>query len=37
MEIDGTFVGYADFINIAMPVYNLMEYCDNYSDGSGSL
>ena len=37
MEIDGTFVGYADFINTAMPMYNLMEYCDNYSDGSGSL
>ena len=37
MEIDGTFVGYADFINIAMPMYNLMEYCDSYSDGSGSL
>ena len=37
MQIDGTFVGYADFINIAMPMYNLIEYCDNYSDGSGSL
>ena len=37
MKIDGTFVGYADFINTAMPMYNLMEYCDNYSDGSGSL
>ena len=32
MEIDGTFVDYADFINIAMPIYNFIEYSDNYSD-----
>ena len=32
-----TFVDYADFINIAMPMYNLIEYSDNYSDTSGSL
>ena len=31
-EISDTFVGYADFINIAMPIYNLIEYSDNYSD-----
>ena len=37
MEIDGTFVDYADFINIAMPIYNLIEYSDNYSDSSGNL
>ena len=24
-------------INIAMPMYNLTEYSDNYSDKSGSL
>ena len=36
-EIDGTFVDYADFINIAMPMYILIEYSDNYSDSSGSL
>ena len=24
-------------INIAMPMYNLIEYSDNYSDTSGSL
>ena len=36
-EIDGTFVDYADFIDIAMPMYNLMEYSDNYSDSSESL
>ena len=33
-EINDTFVDYADFINIAMPMYNLIEYSDNYSDTS---
>ena len=36
-EINETSVDYADFINIAMPMYNLIEYSDNYSDTSGSL
>ena len=27
----------ADNINITMPMYNLIEYSDNYSDTSGSL
>ena len=36
-EINDSFVDYADFINIAMPMYNLIEYSDNYSDTSGSL
>ena len=36
-EINDTFVDYANFINIAMPMYNLIEYSDNYSDSSGSL
>ena len=36
-EIDGTLVDEADFINITMPMYNLIEYSDNYSDTSGSL
>ena len=27
----------ADFIDITMPMYNLIEYSDNYSDISGSL
>ena len=36
-EINDIFVGYADFINITMPMYNLIEYSDNYSDPSGSL
>ena len=30
-------IDYADFINITMPKYNLIEYSDNYSDTSGSL
>ena len=36
-EINGTFVDKANFINIAMPMYNLIEYSENYSDTSGSL
>ena len=36
-EINGTLVDYADFINITMPMYNVIEYSDNYSDTSGSL
>ena len=36
-ETNDTFVDYAYFINIAMPMYNLIEYSDNYSDTSGSL
>ena len=36
-EIDGTLVDEADFINITIPMYNLIEYSDNYSDTSGSL
>ena len=36
-EINDTFVDYADFINIAMPMCNLIEYSGNYSDTSGIL
>ena len=36
-EINDTFVDYADFLNIAMPMYNVIEYCDIYSASSGSL
>ena len=32
-----TFVDEADFFNITMPMYNLIEYSDHYSDTSGSL
>ena len=33
-EIDITFVNKAYFINIAMSMYNLIEYSDNYFDTS---
>ena len=36
-EINETFVDDEEHINIAMPIYNLIEYSDNYSDTSGSL
>ena len=36
-EIDGTLVDEANFINITVPMYNLIEYSDNYFDTSGSL
>ena len=36
-EINEAFVDKANHINIAMPMYNLIEYNDNYSDTSGSL
>ena len=35
-EINKTFVDDAERINIVMPMYNLIEYSDNYSDTSGS-
>ena len=36
-EINDIFVDYANFLNITVPMYNLIEYSDNYSDASGSL
>ena len=36
-EVNDTFVDYADFFNNAMPMYNLIEYSDNYCDTSGTL
>ena len=36
-EINETFIDEADFINITIPMYNLIQYSDNYSDTSGSL
>ena len=36
-EINETFVDNAEHINIAITMYNLIEYSDNYSDTSGSL
>ena len=36
-EINDVFIDEANRIYIAMPMYNLIEYSDNYSDKSGSL
>ena len=36
-KINETFVDETDFINITMPIYNLIEYSSNYFDTSGSL
>ena len=36
-EINETFIDEADHINITMPMYNLIEYSNNYSGASGSL
>ena len=36
-ETNKTFIDNAEDINIAMPIYNLIEYSDNYSHTSGSL
>ena len=36
-KINDMFVDEANHIYIAMPMYNLIEYNDNYSDTSGSL
>ena len=36
-QINETFIEEATHINITMPMYNLIEYSDNYSDTSGSL
>ena len=36
-HINDKHVDNADELGIVMPMYNLIEYCDNYSDASGSL
>ena len=36
-KIDDSFVDESNHIYIAMPMYNLIEHSDNYSDTSGSL
>ena len=36
-EINETFIDKAEHINITVPMYNLIEYSDNYSDTSESL
>ena len=37
IEINETFINDAEHINIAIPIYNLIGYSNNYSDTSGSL
>ena len=36
-EINETFIDEAEHTNIALPMYNLIEYSNNYSDTSGRL
>ena len=36
-EINDVFIDEANHVYIVMPMYNLIEYSDNYSDTSGSL
>ena len=36
-KISNTQIDNAEYINIVMPMYNLIEYSDNYSKTSGSL
>ena len=36
-KINNTFIGNAEDLDIAMTVYNFVEYSDNYSMASGSL
>ena len=36
-KINNTQINNAEYIDIVMPMYNLIEYCDNYSKTSGSL
>ena len=36
-EINDIFIDNADFINITIPMYNLIEYSEDYSETSGSL
>ena len=36
-KINNTQIDNAEYIDIVMPMYNLIEYSDNYSKTSGSL
>ena len=36
-DINETFVDEAEYINVAVSMYNLIDYSDNYSGTSGSL
>ena len=37
MHINDEYVEKADIVDVAMPMYNLIEYSDNYSDSSATL
>ena len=36
-KVNNLFIDNAEDLNIVMPMYNLLEYSDNYSMASGSL
>ena len=36
-KVNNTFIDNAEHLHIVMPMYNLLEYSDNYSMASGSL
>ena len=36
-EVNDVFIDEANHVHIAVPMYNLIEYSDSYSDTSGSL
>ena len=36
-KIDNTFIDNAEDLDIVIPMYNLLQYSDNYSMASGSL
>ena len=36
-QVNNVFVDSAENLDTAMPIYNLIEYKDNYSDASGNL
>ena len=36
-KINNTQIDNSEYIDIVMPMYNLTEYCENYSKTSGSL
>ena len=36
-QVNDVFIDEANHVHIAVPMYNLIEYSDSYSDTSGSL
>ena len=37
LKIDNTLIDNAEYIDIVMPMYNLIEYSKNYSETAGNL